>query len=65
MMDQNEYPEKLEIDGKEDHGALYSAPWEDKYLRKEEELKGLLKQLAEDTSLHGFKQIHNNKGMYV
>ena len=28
----------------------------------EQELKELLKQLAEDTTLHGFKQIHDNKG---
>ena len=29
---------------------------------REEKLAQLVKQLAEDTSLHGFKQIHDNKG---
>ena len=30
--------------------------------KKEQKLRGLLSKLAEDTSLHGFKQIHDNKG---
>ena len=30
--------------------------------KKEKKLRGLLSKLAEDTSLHGFKQIHDNKG---
>ena len=35
---------------------------EEKRLRWEQQLKDLLRQLAEDTSLHGFKQIHDTKG---
>ena len=35
------------------------------YMRMEEQLKILLGKLAEETTLHGFKQIHNNQGIYV
>ena len=31
----------------------------------EEELGILLNNLAEETTLHGFKQIHKNKGMHL
>ena len=30
--------------------------------KREEKVRYLLKQLADDTSLHGFKQIHDNRG---
>ena len=30
--------------------------------KRKEELLKLIQQLADDTSLHGFKQIHDNKG---
>ena len=30
--------------------------------KREEKVRALLKQLADDTSLHGFKQIHDNRG---
>ena len=54
MEEQNKVHEKIET--KEDKA-------EEKYSQWEGELKRLLKQLAEDTSLHGFKYIHDNKGM--
>ena len=33
--------------------------------KRKEELLKLIQQLADDTSLHGFKQIHDNKGKLV
>ena len=33
--------------------------------KRKEELLKLIQQLADDTSLHGFKQIHDNKGKFL
>ena len=56
MMDQNIEEAMKKKEKAEEHES---------FLRRKEELVKLVEQLAGDTSLHGFKQIHDNKGEFL
>ena len=47
------------------NGANKDSMENEKLARRKEELVRLVQQLADDTSLHGFKQIHDNKGSHI